>query len=78
MLFFSYLLIRFTRLICVFFVLQTSKRKLGDHERFHHLQYLIGSMLPFLKMLCKAQDEEIETEAKIQGIYRSSATILTR
>ncbi|KAH0863847.1 hypothetical protein HID58_081058, partial [Brassica napus] len=56
-------------------LIETSKRKLGDHERFHHLQYLIGSMLPFLKMLCKAQDEEIETEAKIQGLMTSQIDV---
>ncbi|XP_018450448.1 lysine-specific demethylase JMJ26 isoform X2 [Raphanus sativus] len=56
-------------------LIETSKRKLGDHERFHHLQYLIGSMLPFLKNLCKAQEEEIETEAKIQGLMTSQVYV---
>ncbi|KAL0710870.1 hypothetical protein Bca4012_017848 [Brassica carinata] len=56
-------------------LIETSKRKLGDHERFHHLQYLIGSMLPFLKKLCKAHMEEIETEAKIQGLMTSQVDI---
>ncbi|KAL0797701.1 hypothetical protein Bca101_052875 [Brassica carinata] len=56
-------------------LIETSKRKLGDHERFHHLQYLIGSVLPFLKKLCKAQEEEIETEAKIQGLMTSQVDI---
>ncbi|CAH8389099.1 unnamed protein product [Eruca vesicaria subsp. sativa] len=56
-------------------LIETSKRKLGDQERFHHLQYLIGSMLPFLKKLCKAQEKEIETEAKIQGLMTSQVDI---
>ncbi|KAL0699539.1 hypothetical protein Bca4012_055661 [Brassica carinata] len=56
-------------------LIETSKRKLDDHERFHHLQYLIGSMLPFLKKLCKAHMEEIETEAKIQGLMTSQVDI---
>lgn len=60
------------------FVLQTSKRKLSNYERFYHLRYLIVSMLPFLKKLCKAQDQEIKTEAKVQGILRSSSTTNTR
>lgn len=60
------------------FVLQTSKRKLDKYERFYHLRYLIVAMLPFLKKLCKAQDQEIETEAKVQGMYGSSYTTKTR
>ncbi|KAL0864278.1 hypothetical protein Bca101_043396 [Brassica carinata] len=51
------------------------KEEARDHERFHHLQYLIGSMLPFLKKLCKAHMEEIETEAKIQGLMTSQVDI---
>ncbi|XP_019090861.1 PREDICTED: lysine-specific demethylase JMJ25-like isoform X2 [Camelina sativa] len=47
-------------------LIETSKRKLNNDERFYHLQYLIVSMLPFLKKFCKAQDQEIETEAKVQ------------
>ncbi|KAF8071414.1 hypothetical protein N665_1128s0013 [Sinapis alba] len=56
-------------------LIETSKRKLGDYERFHYLQYLIGSMLPFLKNLCKAQEEEIKTEAKIQGLMTSQVDV---
>ncbi|CAH2038183.1 unnamed protein product [Thlaspi arvense] len=56
-------------------LIETSKRKLPNHEKFHHLRYLIGSMLPFLKNLCKAQDQEIETEATIQGVTTSQVVI---
>ncbi|ESQ35636.1 hypothetical protein EUTSA_v10006772mg [Eutrema salsugineum] len=56
-------------------LIETSKRKLSNFERFHHLRYLIGSMLPFLKKLCNAQDQEIKTEAEIQGLMASQVDI---
>ncbi|KAL1199032.1 Lysine-specific demethylase JMJ26 [Cardamine amara subsp. amara] len=56
-------------------LIESSKRKLPNYERFHHLQYLIVSMLPFLKMLCKLQDQEIETEAKVKGVVTSQVNI---
>ncbi|CAH8251998.1 unnamed protein product [Arabidopsis lyrata] len=56
-------------------LIETSKRKLDKYERFYHLRYLIVAMLPFLKKLCKAQDQEIETEAKVQGSVASQVDI---
>uniref|UniRef100_A0A1J3J756 Lysine-specific demethylase JMJ25 n=1 Tax=Noccaea caerulescens TaxID=107243 RepID=A0A1J3J756_NOCCA len=57
-------------------LIETSKRKLTNYQKFYHLRYLIGSMLPFLKKLRKAQDQEIETEAKVQGLETSQVDIL--
>ncbi|EOA37576.1 hypothetical protein CARUB_v10011915mg [Capsella rubella] len=56
-------------------LIETSKRKLSNYERFYHLRYLIVSMLPFLKKLCEAQDQEIESEGKIQGVVPSQVDI---
>ncbi|KAL1221264.1 Lysine-specific demethylase JMJ29 [Cardamine amara subsp. amara] len=49
-------------------LIETSKRELSNSERRHHLQYLIKSTLPFLNELSKSQKQEIEFEAKIQGL----------
>ncbi|CAN8305422.1 unnamed protein product [Cochlearia groenlandica] len=43
--------------------------------RFRHLRYLIGSMLPFLKKLRIAQDQELDTEAKVKGLRTSKVVI---
>ena len=51
-----------------FFDLQTSKTNIGDSEKIRHLNYLICSLLPFLKQICEEQTEEVEIEASIQGI----------
>ncbi|ANM60276.1 Transcription factor jumonji (jmjC) domain-containing protein [Arabidopsis thaliana] len=56
-------------------LIETSKRKLDKYERFYHLRFLIVAMLPFLKKLCKAQDQEIETEAKVQDSMASQVDI---
>ncbi|KAH0857491.1 hypothetical protein HID58_085752 [Brassica napus] len=49
-------------------LIETTKRDLANSERRHHLQYLIALMLPFLNMLSESQNQEIETEAKAQGL----------
>ncbi|XVE51067.1 hypothetical protein DITRI_Ditri02bG0008800 [Diplodiscus trichospermus] len=48
--------------------LQTSKRDITNEEKIKHLEYLIESMLPFLKQICKMQKQETEVEAEIQGL----------
>ncbi|KAF8109875.1 hypothetical protein N665_0090s0057 [Sinapis alba] len=52
-------------------LIKTSNKELSSSERRHHLQYLISLMLPFLKNLSDSQNEEIEIEAKVQGILPS-------
>ncbi|KAJ0265790.1 Transcription factor jumonji [Hirschfeldia incana] len=49
-------------------LIKTAKRELTSSERRHHLQYLIALMLPFLNKLSESQNQEIETEAKAQGL----------
>uniref|UniRef100_A0A1J3GFE1 Lysine-specific demethylase JMJ25 n=1 Tax=Noccaea caerulescens TaxID=107243 RepID=A0A1J3GFE1_NOCCA len=56
-------------------LIQTSKRELANDERRHHLQYLIALMLPFLNKLSKSQSQEIEIEAKIQGLLPSEVEV---
>ncbi|KAG2302661.1 hypothetical protein Bca52824_031312 [Brassica carinata] len=48
--------------------IETTKRDLTNSERRRHLQYLIALMLPFLNKLSESQNQEIETEAKAQGL----------
>ncbi|XP_075664890.1 lysine-specific demethylase JMJ29-like [Castanea sativa] len=48
-------------------IIKTSKRDIPSHEKIHHLQYLICSLLPYLKQICEEQTKEMEIEANIQG-----------
>lgn len=48
-------------------IIKTSKRDISGREKIHHLQYLIHSLLPYLKQICEEQTKEMEIEAKIQG-----------
>lgn len=47
-------------------MIKTSKRDIPSHEKIHHLQYLICSLLPYLKQICEEQTKEMEIEANIQ------------
>ncbi|KAF8075479.1 hypothetical protein N665_1091s0007 [Sinapis alba] len=49
-------------------LIETTKRELTKSERRHHLQYLIALMLPFLNKFSESQNQEIEIEAKAQGL----------
>ncbi|KAK9268102.1 hypothetical protein L1049_010541 [Liquidambar formosana] len=48
--------------------IKTSKRDITDNEKVQHLQYLINSLLPFLKQIREEQTQEIDMEATIRGI----------
>ncbi|XVF26086.1 hypothetical protein REPUB_Repub13aG0269700 [Reevesia pubescens] len=56
-------------------LIKTSKRDITDQEKIKHLEYLIESMLPFLKQICKIQKQETELEADIQGLLPSAVEI---
>ncbi|KAJ0258020.1 Transcription factor jumonji [Hirschfeldia incana] len=56
-------------------LIKTSNKELSSSERRHHLQYLISLMLPFLKTLSDSQREEIEIEAKVQGVLPSEVDV---
>ncbi|CAH8388060.1 unnamed protein product [Eruca vesicaria subsp. sativa] len=56
-------------------LIKTSNKELSSSERRHHLQYLIALMLPFLKKISESQSEEIEIEAKVQGILPSEVDV---
>ncbi|XP_021889066.1 lysine-specific demethylase JMJ25-like isoform X2 [Carica papaya] len=56
-------------------LIKTSKREITHHEKVQHLHYLIESLLPFLKQICEVQRQEIEIEAKIQGIHPAAVEI---
>ncbi|EFH62735.1 predicted protein [Arabidopsis lyrata subsp. lyrata] len=56
-------------------LIETSKRELANCERRRHLQYLVTLMLPFLNKLSKFQKQEIEFEAKVQGLLPSEVKI---
>ncbi|KAG7587924.1 Zinc finger RING-type [Arabidopsis suecica] len=56
-------------------LIETSKRELANSEKRHHLQYLITLMLPILNKLSKFQKQEIEFEAKVQGLLPSEVVI---
>ncbi|KAA8520129.1 hypothetical protein F0562_014385 [Nyssa sinensis] len=56
-------------------MVKTSKRDLTDHEKIRHPQYLINSLLPFLKQIHEEQTKEIEMESVIQGVPSSSMKI---
>ncbi|KAG2262281.1 hypothetical protein Bca52824_069360 [Brassica carinata] len=56
-------------------LIKTSNKELSSSERRHHLQYLISLMLPFLKKISESQSEEIEIEAKVQGILPSEVNV---
>ncbi|CAA7022652.1 unnamed protein product [Microthlaspi erraticum] len=56
-------------------LIQTSKRELANAERRDQLQYLIALMLPFLNKFSESQSQEIETEAKIQGLLPSEVEV---
>ncbi|XP_022720643.1 lysine-specific demethylase JMJ25-like [Durio zibethinus] len=56
-------------------LIMTSKRDMSNQEKIKHLEYLIESMLPFLKQICKMQKQETEVEAVIQGLLPSAVEI---
>lgn len=49
--------------------LKTSGKDLTDPEKIEHLQYLIITLLPFLKEIHQEQIHEIEIESSIQGMH---------
>ncbi|XP_006391906.2 lysine-specific demethylase JMJ25 isoform X2 [Eutrema salsugineum] len=56
-------------------LIEISKRELADPERRRHLQYLISQTLPFLNKFSKSQNQEIEIEAKVQGLLPSEVDV---
>ncbi|GAV73305.1 JmjC domain-containing protein [Cephalotus follicularis] len=48
-------------------LIKTSAREITDDKKVHHLNYLIKSLLPFLKEFHDLQTEEKNIEASIQG-----------
>ncbi|KAH7545699.1 hypothetical protein FEM48_Zijuj01G0121500 [Ziziphus jujuba var. spinosa] len=56
-------------------IIKTSNIDIGNCEKIELLEYLIKSLLPFLKEICKEQDQEMEIEAKIQGISSSEIEV---
>ncbi|GMI77505.1 hypothetical protein HRI_001419800 [Hibiscus trionum] len=56
-------------------LIKTSKRDITDEEKIKHLQYLIESLRPFMKQICKIQKQETEVEADIQGLLASKVEI---
>ncbi|XP_057961543.1 lysine-specific demethylase JMJ26 isoform X2 [Malania oleifera] len=58
-------------------IVKTSKKDVTDSEKLHHLQYLINSLLPFLKQIREEQSHEIEMEAIIRGMPSSAIEIPT-
>lgn len=47
---------------------QNTERKIDKEDRFRHSRYLVGALLPFLKLLRQEQVMEKEVEANIQGM----------
>ncbi|EOY28779.1 Transcription factor jumonji domain-containing protein, putative isoform 1 [Theobroma cacao] len=56
-------------------LIKTSKRDITDQEKIKHLKYLIELMFPFLKQICKMQNQETEVEADIRGLLPSAVEI---
>ncbi|CAI9756631.1 unnamed protein product [Fraxinus pennsylvanica] len=56
-------------------IVKISKRELTDCDKIQHLHYFISELLPFLKHIHQEQIEEIEVEAKIQGVLPSSIDV---
>lgn len=48
--------------------MQNTERKIDKEDRFRHSRYLVGALLPFLKLLRQEQVMEKEAEANIQGM----------
>lgn len=48
---------------------QMPKRDLTDLQKAQHLEYLVNSLLPFLKQIHEEQSEEIVMESVIKGKY---------
>ena len=48
---------------------QTPKRDLTDLQKAQHLEYLVNSLLPFLKQIHEEHSEEIVMESVIKGKY---------
>lgn len=48
---------------------------IDDSDKVNYLHYLMGSLIPFIRLICKEQSEEIEIEASILGMYLQ--TLLT-
>ena len=58
-----------TMLLFFFWVhMQNTERKIDKEDRFRHSRYLVGALLPFLKLLRQEQVMEKEAEANIQGM----------
>ncbi|KZV20720.1 hypothetical protein F511_30481 [Dorcoceras hygrometricum] len=52
-------------------MLKSSRRDLTDREKISHLQYLISELLPHLEIIHQEQMDEIQEEAKYQGVAPS-------
>ncbi|RWR73183.1 lysine-specific demethylase JMJ25-like protein [Cinnamomum micranthum f. kanehirae] len=52
-----------------------TERKIDKEDRFRHSRYLVGALLPFLKLLRQEQVMEKEVEANIQGLPSSEMKI---
>ncbi|KAL9236596.1 hypothetical protein vseg_011244 [Gypsophila vaccaria] len=50
-------------------IIRTSKRDIPRQEKIAHLGYLVGTLFPFVGQIRHDQIEEINIEAKIQGIH---------
>ncbi|KAH9610779.1 hypothetical protein KSS87_013715 [Heliosperma pusillum] len=48
--------------------IKTSKRDIPKQEKIANLKYLVGSLFPFVRQIRREQIQEINVEAKIQGI----------
>ncbi|GKV40284.1 hypothetical protein SLEP1_g47951 [Rubroshorea leprosula] len=56
-------------------LIKTTKMDVTNHEKVQHLQYLIESLLPFLKQIHERQAQEIKIEADIQGLLSAEVEI---
>ncbi|GLU15536.1 hypothetical protein SLE2022_320160 [Rubroshorea leprosula] len=56
-------------------LIKTTKRDVTNREKVQHLQYLIESLLPFLKQIHERQAQEIKIEADIQGLLSAEVEI---
>eukprot|EP00268_Persea_americana_P029377 TRINITY_DN2841_c0_g1_i3.p1 TRINITY_DN2841_c0_g1~~TRINITY_DN2841_c0_g1_i3.p1 ORF type:complete len:1600 (+),score=371.99 TRINITY_DN2841_c0_g1_i3:372-5171(+) len=54
---------------------ENTERKIDKEDRFRHSRYLVGALLPFLKLLRQEQVMEKEAEANIQGLPSSEMKI---
>ncbi|KAK4491927.1 hypothetical protein RD792_002709 [Penstemon davidsonii] len=56
-------------------MLKTSKRDINDREKIQHLHYIITKLLPHIERIHQEQIEEVEMEAKVQGVLPSSVDV---